>query len=182
MHTKTLVQPLQTSVSRKFRLRHLSLILLAAVFAICASCGSPPKRPAYTGGDNVGAVDASILPGSWRQTVVNPVEGEPSANVVISFSADGQAKVVSKGQAQDGYQVGTFEGTGTWKVEGDRVILDMQDMKETSGNQIAGLALILVKGMMKKSSGTANPLEMSPNMMIWAYEGEDGVVRFDRIN
>lgn len=175
-------RPLPLATRSRIQLRHLSIVLLAAIFAICSSCGSPPKRPAYEGADNVGAIDASIFPGTWRQTILNPVEGEETADVVISFTADGQAKVVSKAVGDDGYQIGNFEGIGTWKVVGDTVVMDMKDMKETSGNQIAGLALIVMKGMMKKTSGSANPMEMNRNMIIWSYENSDQVIRLDRIN
>lgn len=153
---------------------------IACTLVLLSACSTPQKRQVYSAPDNVGTINTAIFPGEWQQTMLNPLEGEETADVKMSFSADGTMKIVSQSKTMP--ETGVFEATGVWEVSGDRFRMDMTDMKEVSGNKLAAMALTFVRNMTKKTTGTANPYEISQNRIVWLIEDSGQAVQLDRIN
>jgi len=106
-------------------MKSTSKIVLAAVVATSlASCASfkPEPRPAYTGADQVGAVDASMLIGTWRIKHLNPRPNEPVVSAQMTFNSDGTTSGFSKtdsGDTSNPYGRMELEMKGNWSVNGD---------------------------------------------------------------
>ncbi|MCB1756373.1 MAG: hypothetical protein KDJ38_12675 [Gammaproteobacteria bacterium] len=149
------------------------LILVVLLLAACASL-SPPKRAAYTGQDQVGAVDANMLIGSWNGEILNPIEGEQDTVYKIEYRADGTVTSYSRTKDSSGVMGPMeFEITGTWKVDGELVTQTAEEIREVSGNKLAAMVASMMGSMKEKMTGTANIYEASADRIVLvADEGQ----------
>ena len=155
-----------------YRLPALTAILLCSTLTAC-SFSSPP-RPEYTGGDYVGAVEPEMLIGTWDYKVLNPVEGEPQADVVMTFNPDGTVTSVSDMPAQEGVPMSamTLEVSGTWRIDGEYVITTTEDVKETSGNKLAGMMASMGKGYAAGLEGRIDVYEANSSRLVLVSEND----------
>ena len=61
---------------------------------------------------------------------------------------------------------------GTWQVEGDLIRVQLESIKETSGNALGGMMATFMSGMKDRMNGTANVYEASANRVVLV--GTDG--------
>lgn len=93
------------------------LVLVGAVSVALASCGSPPKRALYQGTDQVSAVDRGALVGKWQASVLNPFDGEPDVNSVVTLNADSTFLMRTEvNPVQDDHPGVTTVYSGSWGV------------------------------------------------------------------
>ncbi len=160
-------------------LKRLFIGLICTLLLVLAGCGTPPKRPAYTGADTVGAVSRDAFIGSWQYTVLNPmVEEERNVKAKYQFNADGTFVANSETNAEMKMQM---ESVGTWAVSDDLFVLSIDDVKETSGNQIAALAVQFTKAMLKKQTGEMNPYTISPDRIVMLSMEHGSAIQLDRL-
>lgn len=156
----------------KYRLPALSAILLCSTLSAC-SFSSPP-RPEYSGADYVGAVEPDMLIGTWDYKVLNPVEGEPAADVVMTFNPDGTIVSVTDLPAQEGVPMSamTLQVSGTWKVDGEYVITTTEDVQETSGNKLGGMMASMGKGYAAGLEGKIDVFEANSSRLVVVSESD----------
>lgn len=155
-------------IARNARL--LAAGLLALGLAGCAAMGPPPPPPPYTGADNVGAVQKSMIVGNWRGRILNPREGTPSTPYDVTYAQDGST-VYKINDSRSGMNL-QMQMLGTWQVEGDLVRVTLESIKETSGNALGGMMATFMSGMKDRMTGTANVYEASANRVVLV--GTDG--------
>lgn len=136
------------------------------LFNGCASM-SQPERAAYTGADNFGTVKPDILIGNWNIRILNPAEGEEAQKMTSTYKSDGTV-VINTQSSASANPIGNIvlEMTGTWSIEGENVVLHLDSIRETSGNQIASLMVGMLGNMKKSLSGTANIYEASTDRIV----------------
>lgn len=154
-----------------------SLVISALLMIFVAGCASmsQPNRPAYSGLDGVGMVNGNMLVGTWNGRILNPIEGEQGMEFTIEYRGDGTATSNSKMKDISGGMMGAmeFEVTGTWKVDGDKIIQEAQEVREVSGNKLGGMVASMMGGMKKNMTGTANVYEASADRIVFvADEGQ----------
>lgn len=155
-----------------------SLFLLAVIY-FTTSCGTAPKRPAYNGSDTVGALESAPFVGNWKYTILNPsVEQERNFNATYRFNPDGS--FTANAEVTSDFPM-KMESVGTWKVDGEMFVLSVEDIKETSGNEIAALALSFTKGWMQKQSGAMNPYSISSNQIVMVSPEHGSALQLDRL-
>jgi len=95
------------------------------------------ERAEYTGTDNVGDIDSSMLIGTWKVENVNPIALEKDIDSRYTFNQDGSFSMISK--ADLGSALGKFEYDvkGTWSVDGEFVTITAVSATETTGNSVA---------------------------------------------
>ena len=155
-------------IARNARLLAAGLLTLG--LAGCAAMGPPPPPPPYTGADNVGAVQKSMLVGNWVGRSLNPREGSKSPVYNVTYSQDGST-VYEVNDAQSGMNL-QLQMVGTWQVEGDLIRVQLESIKETSGNALGGMMATFMSGMKDRMNGTANVYEASANRVVLV--GTDG--------
>ncbi len=155
-----------------------SLLLLTVIY-ITTSCGTTPKRPVYSGTDNVGALKSDAFVGNWRYTILNPsVEQEKNFNATYRFKPDGS--FTANAEVSSDFPM-KMESIGTWKIDGEMFVISVEDIKETSGNEIAALALNFTKGWMQKQAGTMNPYSISSNQIVMVSPEHGSALQLDRL-
>jgi hypothetical protein len=164
--------PQATRPTKRRITMHKLFIIFFISFAIilsssCASM-SQPKRSAYAGPDNIGAIKPEMLIGNWRHRQLNPIQGEDTQEVTSTYKANGTAvmNVKPKVAADNPMENIAMEMTGTWSIEGENIIMRLESMRETSGNKIASFMTGILGNMKKKLSGTANIYEASANRIV----------------
>ncbi|NOY71887.1 MAG: hypothetical protein GXP14_05840 [Gammaproteobacteria bacterium] len=136
------------------------------LFNGCASM-SQPERAAYTGADNIGAIKPEILIGNWNIKLLNPVEGEEMQKLISTYKSDGTVVMKAQSSASNNPMGNiVLEMTGTWSIEGEHVVLQLDSIRETSGNAIASLMVGMLGNMKKSLSGTANIYEASVDRIV----------------
>ncbi|MBX2885849.1 MAG: hypothetical protein KTR32_38185 [Granulosicoccus sp.] len=142
----------------------LSLLLLTISLVSCAS--APPKRTPYSGPDKVGAVDPAALVGTWSGRSLNPIEGEQFESAIYTYGEDGSASADIKTSGDNGFPM-ELRVVGRWSAEGEFYNLVTDDVEFIS--EVPALVKILAKAItnsFKKSSGPANPYEVSANRIV----------------
>ncbi len=152
------------------------LIVIATVFL--AGCGTPPKRPAFTAADNVQGFEAADIVGNWQVTILNALEGEQASSVIYTYESSG-AWIVEVKQNASGMDM-QVDGVGRWTVEGESLVVVVDDVQVNSSNSLVKLMSGMMKGVVEKSSGNINPYEISDNQMIWLTE-HGQALQLDRI-
>lgn len=164
----------------KIRAKNCVIVpLVSGLTLMVSSCGSPPERPAFTQADTVGTLSSQGFVGSWRYTVLNPAVPEENDNQTIyDFNSDG----TFVGNSNNKKMAMQMISTGTWSVDGESFVINVEDVKETSGNALAGLAVSMMKGYAQKQGGNMNPYSMTTDQIVM-YSTENKVaVQLDRIN
>jgi len=163
----------------KMNLRKAAILTLVCTLILAISaCGAPPKRPAFTDPDTVGAIPPKAFIGTWTYTVLNPAVPEENDNETIyRFNPDG----TFVGNSKSSVITMQMESTGTWTIVDDKFVIKMESIEETSGDKLAGLAVALVKGTLKKQTGDMNPYSITPKRIVM-YSTEHGTaIQLDRI-
>ncbi len=151
------------------------------VFSLATSCATTtaPERPAYSGADTVGALSGDDFVGTWRYSILNPsVEEERNVSATYSFNADGS--FTAKTEVTSDLPM-RMESIGTWTVDGEMFVISVDDIKETSGNELAALALRFTKGLMAKQSGAMNPYSVSANQIVMVSPEHGSALQLDRL-
>lgn len=161
------------------------ILVSLAICVSLTSCASlsPPKRPDYTGPDQVTTFDASQIIGQWRVTELNPLPDTTPSDTTIEYRADGTAFGVVIPRDQQFTSLGSmkFEMTADWSVEGEQLVHTNYDIAEVSGSEFGAL----MTQVMKRASGSAKPstanlMELSRDRMIML--GSDGAaMQYDRL-
>ena len=154
----------------RFCMTWIFLINLTA----CASSGSV-KRPAYSGEDGVGSLDQAMIIGQWRGRILNPIEGEATADApVMNYMADGQFVFDSRVDT-GGMGVLELQITGTWQVDGEWVRQEATDIQERSGNALGALANLFKGRMLKNSNARLNVYEADNDRIV--VVSDDGMAQ-----
>ena len=170
--------------NRQLRLASTTVNKLAAsvtclAMLTLAACGTTPKRPAFTGTDTVTTLTPDPFIGSWRYSVLNPIaEEERNVSAVYRFNPDGSFTANTDTNAEFPMKM---ESAGTWAIEGESFILSVEDVKETSGNQIAAFALKFTKAMLSNQSGGMNPYTITPYRIVMLSEEHGSAIQLDRM-
>jgi len=163
-------------------------LLLSAILATSlASCASfkPEPRPAYTGADQVGAVDANMLIGTWQIKNLNPLPSEPSINAQITFNSDGSTSGYSKmddGDSENPFGRMEMEMQGNWSVNGDSVNQTITSLEEVTGNPAAKFGIAIAQGFSKGKTQAGNVYEASADRLVIVNEEEGLAQLFTRVN
>jgi len=152
-------------------LKKITSLLVIFTTLLLTACGSAPKREPYSGPDNIGAVDANLIVGQWRMTIVNPVGKENDNNISYNFLADGSftSEVTFSEEQTEALGPMKFEGKGTWSVQGDKVVAKTNSINETTGSTFGALMKAVVSASAAKSTGEMNPVEMSSDRIVWVH-------------
>lgn len=150
------------------------------------SCASikPEKRPAYTGADQVGAIDANWLIGTWSVKTINRLKDEPAVDAQVVFNKDGSMTGLSKLDGEDGsgpYGKMAFEMSGNWVIDGDNVNQTVTFLEETTGNPIAKLGATFSLGFAKNKTTAANLYEASADHLIFVNEKDEIAQYYTRV-
>lgn len=159
------------------------IALMASSIAGCASL-KPEPRPVYTGGDQVGAVDSSMLIGTWQVRNMNPLENEPAMDIQVKFNDDGTATGYSKiddGDNSNPYGKMEFEMTARWVVDGELVSQTIVSMEEVTGNPIAKFSAGLVMGFTRDKTTSVNLYEASADRLVFFNEKEGLAQQYTRV-
>ena len=158
------------------------LVLFAVLFMLVSACGSPPKRPAYTGADSVAAVPANALVGTWRYQVLNPIdENENKTETVYTFKADGTWIANADTTRSSPEFPFVMEATGSWSPSGERYTVKTENVRETSGSQLAGVMVSFMQGLWNKQTGEMNPYSISADQIVMVSEEYDQAIQLTRI-
>ncbi len=153
----------------------ISLVcLLPLLINACASTPfTQPKREAYTGKDQVTAVNATSFIGSWHGKILNPIQGETLQNVTYRYKTDGTV-LMNVDNTNTGNPISdmAIEITGTWQVGNGLITQQAQSIRETSGNKFAGMITGVMNSLKRKMSGSANVYLLEPNRIILVSEDD----------
>ncbi|ASJ71056.1 hypothetical protein IMCC3135_04715 [Granulosicoccus antarcticus IMCC3135] len=159
-------------------IRKSSLVAVLASTMVMASCASlkPSERPAYTGADTVSSANPSQLVGLWTMSDLNPYpQAEPQSRT-IEYRSDGTltGQITPEGESAKALGGMTFEMSGRWQLEEDRITHEGLEMKVISDGSNP-MASLLGKAFSQKKnlSGQANIYELSANRIVMV--GSDGV-------
>ncbi len=138
----------------------------------CASF-SPPERPSYTGPDTISQVAPAQLVGQWTVTELNPVPNTESQSTTIEYREDGTVlgTIAPTTQSTDALGNLSFQLSGQWTVEGDRVRHSQMEVNSTSDSAVGAMVSRLLNNT-KGISGQADIYELSENRMVMV--GTDG--------
>ncbi len=140
----------------------LAGLVAAVVLAGCST--TPPPRPDYSGADSVAGVSEQMLVGQWQGRVLNPIKGESTEPFQVAYNEDGSVVLNSK-DTQSGLGL-EFEGIGTWSIDGETVIVNLESITETTGSQIGALITRFASVMKDKATGTMNIYEASADRLV----------------
>jgi hypothetical protein len=119
----------------------MAVVLLAACAA--GGGGEAPQRPAVSVADQVGAVDRSLVVGTWQCRDLNPYPGAPEQVVTETFGADGSFLGQSRVSGEGPVGMIQVSARGKWAVEGDRItttgVTTQASSADPTLNMIAGL-------------------------------------------
>lgn len=156
-------------------------ILTAALLVLTlASCGTKSiKRSAYTGSDQVGAIDIGMLVGTWDVKVLNPRESDPPMDAQITVSPDGSISGYSAADFTNVNQLGrvVYDVTGSWSVNGDTINQTLSTVEQKSGSPLAKFGVSLNLGLLAGQTTATNVYEASANHLIIVNE-KAGVARY----
>jgi hypothetical protein len=138
--------------------------LLIPFITLTGCAVTPPERPVYGGTDNVEAISAESLVGTWTMSVLNPIPGEENTQATITLNADGTSTGTSR--STSGGQDFEFTMNGTWSVDGEYLVTTMENVSESSGGALAKLTQDLVSVMMKNRKARGDVFELSPNRLV----------------
>lgn len=138
-------------------------VLVTAV--VLAGCGTtPPPRPDYNGADSVAGVSEQMFVGQWQGRVLNPIEGESTEPFQVAYNEDSSV-VMNFKDTQSGLGL-EIEGIGTWSIDGETVIVQMESFTETSGSKLGILVSKFASLMKDKATGTMNIYEASADRLV----------------
>lgn len=142
----------------------LAFLLIFGTSA-CVSTKAP-KRPSYEGEDKVATVDKSLIIGKWQTRILNPIEGEESANgAVVHYNDDGSVILDSQFDT-GGMGMMEMEVTGTWAIEGDLIKQVATDVREKSGNALGTFVKIFKGRMLKSANATLDVYEATADRLV----------------
>jgi len=97
-------------------MKSLIAVLSISLTVTIAGCGtmSTPTRPAYDAPDLVQAFDSADIVGTWKVTVLNPLEGEQVSSLVYTYEADG--KWLFQVEQNTAQLEMVIEGYGSWEI------------------------------------------------------------------
>lgn len=140
------------------------LILPLAMAVALSSCSTtPPARTPYTGADKVQAVSQDMLLGRWNVKVLNPIEGEEVNSAIAHYREDGT--VVIEATTNTGVEL-KMEMDGTWQVQGNTVVQQLTEIRETGGDPVAKLMMPLMNAFKDRMGGTADIYEATANRVV----------------
>jgi hypothetical protein len=157
--------------------RVMLAVCCTSVLYACAV--GAPKRADYGGADNIAAVQDSMILGTWRTRILNPVKGEETGSSEFTLNADGTMSGTSQSSADGGQMV--FEMAGTWQITGEHITTTIESMKETSGNQVAAFAQSLVASLTKGRTTKLNVFESSADRLVVVAEDTGQAQEWTRI-
>lgn len=149
------------------------IVSVAMLNSACSTTGSRGSRAAWTGPDQVGAVDAGDLHGTWRMRTLNPVAGEADAGE-ITYRPDGTFLGLGEADESSGMRL-KMQTSGTWASQGDNVAVELTDIKEMSGNPIAAMVMPAMRSIINRRGGVANVYEMSADRIVLVWK--DGMAQ-----
>ncbi|MFK7964388.1 MAG: hypothetical protein AB8C46_10545 [Burkholderiaceae bacterium] len=150
--------------------RHtLAAVLVALLVSACGTTSSPSIEP-YAGKDNVGAVNPSMFVGEWNVRLLNPPKGYRPNESRATFSQDGSVVMVTD-DSSSGMNL-KLQLIGRWQATGDTLQMQMESIKETSGNPLGGLIAGMMNSMKERMTGTVNVYEATDNRIV--VVGEEG--------
>ncbi len=157
--------------------KRLGIIFISSAVAL-TGCMTAPKRPDFSAPDQVQQIDPQAVVGTWNVTVLNALEGEQVDSAVYTYEADGSwLSTVSNDAAGFAMEA---KGIGRWLVRGEEVVVTMDDIEIISDSPLAKLLGGMMKGIIKKSAGSINPYEITPDRMVWLTD-ENQALQFDRM-
>lgn len=151
----------------------ISLTLSSILASSCAST-KPPPRPDYTGNDQVSAISADQLVGTWLVTPLNPYPGEGDQETVIEYLGNGtvSGQITPQGEGAAALGSTSFTMSGDWSVNGDTVSHANISMEENSGSTMGALLSQIINSSTHNVAGSANVYELSDNRIVMV--GSDG--------
>jgi len=158
-----------------------SLFLLVSI-CLLSACGTTPKRAPYSGADQIGEVDPTLLIGNWNISVLNPIGEENNNSITQSFNQDGTWESIVIPPAEQTEQLGPlqYKGHGGWQVNGESIVSNLDGLEETTGNKLGGVMQAIVAALIPKSS-SANVYEMSDSRIVLVHEKTGQATLLERI-
>lgn len=159
-----------------------TFLLTTAACVVLAGCVSfaTPERPAYTGVDQVEAVDSKQLVGIWRVTELNPMPEGGSQITVIEYKSDGTVTgQIEPSKETASLGIGQLSMNGQWSVSNGLVSHTEITAQSDSESQFGGLVASMINRSARNMGGEANIFEISPNRIVMV--GTDGAaMQYDR--
>lgn len=157
--------------------KRLAIVVVSAA-ALLSACMTAPKRPDFSAPDQIQQFDPQAIVGTWNVTALNGLEGEQMDSAVYTYSADGSWLSVVRHDAS-GFAM-EAKGIGRWEVRGEEVFVTMDDVELISDNPMAKLIGGMLKSMIEKMAGSANPYEITHERMVWITDDKQAL-QFDRM-
>ena len=138
---------------------------------------------AYSGADAVTTFDAAQLVGVWNITPLNPLEGEGNVKAIIEYRADGTLLGQSEPTGQGTAALGElkFETTGNWAIDGELVAHSNLEIKEVTGNKLAGVLGSIIRNASRNVAAQANIYELTSDRMVMVGTTDGQAMAYDRI-
>ncbi len=160
-------------------MQNISNVLVALCCGVLIiSCGSTPERPEFTATDQVRQFDPQSIVGKWNATILNALEGEQLDSAQYTFDEDGTWSSLVQ-NTSSGINIGVA-GSGKWVVQGEEVIMTVEDTSIISSNPLAKAMGGMMKRVVEKTTGRINPYEISVDRIVWVSE-HDQAMQLDRI-